>query len=46
MHGMHDLVAAPKHAADLASRLGTRLVLLDGAHFIPRECSEPVSVKR
>ena len=32
-----------KHAAELASRLGTKVVMLDGAHFIPRECSEEVS---
>lgn len=42
MHGKHDLIAAPGHAEALARRLGTRAVMLSGAHFITRERSEEV----
>mmetsp|Transcript_8499 Transcript_8499/g.25748 ORF Transcript_8499/g.25748 Transcript_8499/m.25748 type:complete len:468 (-) Transcript_8499:111-1514(-) len=37
LHGEHDIVAMPKHAARLAQRLGGEFKLLDGAHFTPRE---------
>jgi hypothetical protein len=43
MHGTHDLVAAPRYAAELASRLSSKVVMVDGAHFIPRECSDNVA---
>ena len=43
MHGRHDLVAAPRYAAELASRLSSKVVMVDGAHFIPRECSDQVA---
>lgn len=39
IHGEHDLVALPKYAASLAKRLNGEFVLLDGAHFTPRENS-------
>ncbi|GAX78259.1 hypothetical protein CEUSTIGMA_g5701.t1 [Chlamydomonas eustigma] len=43
IHGREDLVAEYRHAETLALRLGARLVLLHGAHFIPRECSFEIS---
>jgi hypothetical protein len=46
MHGKEDLVAECLHAEALAKRLGARLVLLQGAHFIPRECSYEVRENR
>ena len=42
MHGMHDLIAMPKHASKLAGRLGARLVMVDGGHLITRECATQV----
>lgn len=43
IHGRHDLLAMPKYAARLAERLGARLVLMDGGHFVPRKCAAEVS---
>ncbi|GFR52361.1 hypothetical protein Agub_g14919 [Astrephomene gubernaculifera] len=43
IHGSEDIVAAPRHAARLAARLGAPLVLLPGgAHFIPRDCAAEI----
>jgi hypothetical protein len=35
--GRHDLIATPAFAEKLAERLGAPCVLIDGAHFTPRE---------
>ena len=45
MHGVHDLIAMPKHASKLAGRLGARLVMVDGGHLITRECAAQVGRK-
>lgn len=39
IHGRHDTLAEPRFGAQLAARLGAPFVLLDGAHFIVRECA-------
>jgi len=38
VHGRHDLLAAPKYSEWLAARLGCRCIMLQGAHFVSREC--------
>lgn len=38
IHGRYDILAAPKHAEALAKKMCCRLVMLEGAHFITREC--------
>lgn len=43
IHGRHDLLAMPRYAERLAERLGARMVLVDGGHFVPRECAAEVS---
>ncbi len=42
IHGTGDILAAPRHAARLAARLRCPLVLLEGAHFITRDCATEV----
>lgn len=42
IHGTGDILAAPRHAARLAARLRCPLVLLEGAHFITRDCAAEV----
>ena len=37
IHGVHDLMAQCKYGRRMATRLGARLVLVDGGHFTPRE---------
>lgn len=43
MHGRHDLLASPQYGERLAARLGASCVLMEGAHFIPRECAPQVN---
>jgi len=43
IHGRHDIVAAPALAARLAARMRAPLMLLDGAHFVTRECAGEVN---
>ena len=38
VHGRYDILAAPKHAEALAKKMCCRLVMVEGAHFITREC--------
>lgn len=38
VHGRYDILAAPKHAEALARKMCCRLVMVEGAHFITREC--------
>lgn len=38
VHGRYDILAAPKHAEVLARTMCCRLVMVEGAHFITREC--------
>ncbi|KAG2485288.1 hypothetical protein HYH03_015963 [Edaphochlamys debaryana] len=39
VHGTDDILAVPRHAARLARQLSAPLVMLDGAHFITRDCA-------
>lgn len=43
LHGLYDIVAAPRHAARLAQKLAAPLVMLDSAHFMTRDCVNEVS---
>lgn len=43
IHGTGDILAAPRHAARLAARLRCPLVLLEGAHFITRDCAAEIN---
>lgn len=38
IHGRYDILAAPKHGEALAKKMCCRLVMLEGAHFVTREC--------
>jgi hypothetical protein len=38
VHGRYDILAAPKHAEALARKMCCRLVMVEAAHFITREC--------
>lgn len=42
IHGRHDLVAEARFGERLAAQLEATLVLLEGAHFVPRECGHQV----
>ena len=42
IHGRHDIVADPKFGEKLAAQLEATLVMLEGAHFVPRECGHQV----
>lgn len=42
IHGRHDIVAEPRFGERLAAQLEATLVMLEGAHFIPRECGHQV----
>lgn len=44
MHGRHDVVALARFAEQLAHRLGAPCLVVDGAHFIPRDCGHEVNV--
>lgn len=37
IHGRHDIVAPPQYGERLASYMGCPCVILEGAHFLPRE---------
>ncbi|KAG2433623.1 hypothetical protein HYH02_012552 [Chlamydomonas schloesseri] len=44
IHGAEDILAAPRHAAALARRLGAPLVMIDhSAHFTPRDAAAEVT---
>jgi hypothetical protein len=43
LHGRHDLLADARWAERLAARLGCPALVLDGAHFIVRECAPHVN---
>lgn len=43
LHGRHDLLAEPRFGEALAKRLTAPFMLLEGAHFIVRECAAHVS---
>ncbi|KXZ49437.1 hypothetical protein GPECTOR_21g663 [Gonium pectorale] len=43
IHGQHDILAAPRHAARLASAMSAPMVVLDGAHFITRDCAAQIN---
>eukprot|EP01023_Acetabularia_acetabulum_P017838 TRINITY_DN18976_c0_g1_i1.p1 TRINITY_DN18976_c0_g1~~TRINITY_DN18976_c0_g1_i1.p1 ORF type:complete len:279 (-),score=38.02 TRINITY_DN18976_c0_g1_i1:27-863(-) len=45
IHGRHDLVASPSNAEKLARKLAASSVMLEGAHFIPRECADEVNLQ-
>jgi hypothetical protein len=42
IHGRHDIVAEPRFGEKLAASLAATMVLVEGAHFIPRECGHQV----
>ncbi|GLC54583.1 hypothetical protein PLESTB_000882000 [Pleodorina starrii] len=42
LHGSEDIVAEPRHARRLAGQLRAPLVMMDGAHFITRDCAVQV----
>lgn len=44
IHGRHDLLAAPEHGEALAKRLHAPLIMLEGAHFIVRECAGQINM--
>mmetsp|Transcript_18336 Transcript_18336/g.31377 ORF Transcript_18336/g.31377 Transcript_18336/m.31377 type:complete len:393 (-) Transcript_18336:597-1775(-) len=44
VHGRYDLIATPSFAEDLAARFGAPCVLVNGAHFTPRENSKEVAL--
>eukprot|EP01026_Neomeris_dumetosa_P047303 TRINITY_DN405_c0_g1_i1.p2 TRINITY_DN405_c0_g1~~TRINITY_DN405_c0_g1_i1.p2 ORF type:complete len:182 (+),score=20.88 TRINITY_DN405_c0_g1_i1:85-630(+) len=45
IHGRHDLVAHPRGAERIARKLKASAVMLEGAHFIPRECADEVNLQ-
>jgi pimeloyl-ACP methyl ester carboxylesterase len=42
IHGRQDIVADPGFGEKLAADLAATMVMLEGAHFIPRECGHEV----
>ena len=44
IHGRHDQLASPKNAEKLAKRLRAPCILLEGAHFIVRECAGQINM--
>jgi pimeloyl-ACP methyl ester carboxylesterase len=44
IHGRHDVLAELKYAEALAHRLRAQLTVLDGAHFVTRECAHEVNL--
>ncbi|GIL91824.1 hypothetical protein Vretifemale_19411 [Volvox reticuliferus] len=42
IHGSEDILAELRHARRLARDLGAPLVVVDGAHFIPRDCAHQI----
>ncbi len=44
IHGRHDVLAAPSHGEALAKRLHAPLIMLEGAHFIVRECAGQINM--
>lgn len=42
IHGTHDIIALPHYGQRLARRLGTVAVMVEGAHFSPRENAREV----
>lgn len=44
IHGRHDMLASHQNAEILAERLGAPCIILDGAHFIVRECAGQINM--
>eukprot|EP00892_Ulva_mutabilis_P010834 jgi/Ulvmu1/8122/UM040_0017.1 len=44
IHGRHDIVAAPAFGEKVAREIAATMVMLEGAHFIPRERGHDVSL--
>lgn len=44
IHGRYDLLAAPKYGEQLATRLECPCMMLDGAHFVTRECGPEINL--
>ena len=44
IHGRYDLLAAPKYGEQLAARLECPCMMLDGAHFVTRECGPEINL--
>eukprot|EP01025_Chloroclados_australasicus_P044353 TRINITY_DN4808_c0_g1_i1.p5 TRINITY_DN4808_c0_g1~~TRINITY_DN4808_c0_g1_i1.p5 ORF type:complete len:110 (-),score=9.48 TRINITY_DN4808_c0_g1_i1:89-418(-) len=45
LHGRHDLVASPTNAERIARKLKASSVMLEGAHFIVRECADEINLQ-
>lgn len=44
IHGRYDILAAPKYGEQLATRLECPCMMLEGAHFVTRECGPEINL--
>ena len=44
IHGRYDILAMPKYGEQLATRLECPCMVLEGAHFVTRECGPEVNL--
>ena len=44
IHGREDILAAPKYGEQLAQRLECPCMMLEGAHFVTRECGPEINL--
>ena len=44
IHGRYDILAMPKYGEQLATRLECPCMMLEGAHFVTRECGPEINL--